>query len=89
MSKPQLTIEAFADWCEKQPADLEYNVLCPRQCAVGQFARDIGFPHGSTTGFQIDAGRGRCLTIQGLTDYHAIDFPNTFGALAARLRAAS
>ena len=79
MNEPQLTIEAFADWCEKQPAEKEYKYTAPRVCACGQYASWLGW-------------KGSWLTSEtqfwAAADDFAIEPPHTFGALAARLRAA-
>lgn len=87
--KPQLSLEAFAEFCERKPAHEEFNICSPRICAVGLFAKSLGFERGSDPDFAIDAGRGRSLPIQGLTDKIMCDGERTFGALAARLRAAA
>lgn len=75
--KPQLTLEAFADWCEKQPADQRYRYLSLRNCACAQFAQHnkVG-DWMDTSEFWMSA------------DDYAVKEPHTFGALALRLRAA-
>ena len=84
--KNVLTKEAFAEWCEKQPAK-RYNWHWTDTCAVGQYAQSLGFS-GSTADFSIDTGLGnRPIEIAGLTVEMVVDEPHTFGALASRLRA--
>ncbi len=86
MTNP-LTREAFAEWCEKQPADKEYDYWC-RNCAIGQFM--------TASGFEVEAvGLGRVITSDGeefriprLLDRASFEEPRSFGALASRLRAA-
>ena len=41
--RPQLTIEAFADWCDKQPAEKEYNYGSITDCAFCQYLQSLGF----------------------------------------------
>lgn len=75
--KPQLSIEAFADWCERKPADEAYDYDDCENCACGQFShflgveRDYELPGGFWITAQVHAARAE---------------PNTFGALAKRLR---
>ena len=84
--KPQLTLEAFADWCEKQPADKAYDYWSYEFCACGQYATSLGLStaewkrafdkqsHRPRGGFWWDANYAACLA-------------GTFGDLAQRLRA--
>jgi hypothetical protein len=89
MSKNLLTIEAFAEWCEKQPARKGFNINSVANCALGQYAKSIGFPCGSNPDFTIDAGGGRSLDIDGLTIDAMTEGKRTFGELAKRLRSLS
>ncbi|TPN03837.1 hypothetical protein FJ973_29790 [Mesorhizobium sp. B2-1-3] len=75
--KPQLTIEAFADWCEKQPAERKYPFMSMDDCACAQYAKALGI------GNWVSAS-----TFWRVAEDIALDRPWTFGALAARLRAA-
>lgn len=71
-----LTPEAFAEWCEKQPANATYEYANYDCCACGQYARTLGIEDwlGTESHFWLDA------------NYAAYHSPHTFGALAARLR---
>ena len=89
MSKPVLTLEAFASFAESKPADELFFITDVRKCAVGQYAKSLGFERGSNPDFTIDAGNGRAIPIRGLTDKIMCDGKRTFGVLAARLRAVS
>ena len=73
--KPALTLEAFADWCEKQPADEVYDYSNPWGCAVSRYMHHIGLDWLKTDWWT--AG-----------ERHASFSPTTFGALATRLRTA-
>jgi hypothetical protein len=77
--KPQLTLEAFADWCEKQPADLAYDYMDLENCAVAQYARSLGTKSPFITHSRFWSNSESLAALS----------PRTFGALAARLRAAS
>ena len=76
--KPQLTIEAFADWCEKQPADKRYNYENSSECAVAQYLTHLGAVKVKLWSHEVEAAFGNVVD----------ESPWTFGALAARLRAA-
>lgn len=75
--KNQLSLEAFADWCEKKPANEEYFWTDADICACGQYAASLGlqgnWPLKKDT-FWFDANMIALLTM-----------PHTFGALARRL----
>lgn len=90
--KPQLTLEAFADWCEKQPAQNRYSYCMATRCAMTQFVRSIGFdiekvltPNIGEAYFLV---QGRRVNLPGAFEIAVNDDDMTFGALAARLRAA-
>lgn len=86
--KPQLTKEAFANFCASKPKSEEFNLYSTNRCAVAQFAHSLGF-RGAWPDFSIDAGRGRSLIIKGVTTKMVCDGKRTFGALAKRLGSAS
>lgn len=79
-----LTLEAFADWAEKMPADEQYEWCDDSDCACGQYADAAkvsgsyrAHPHPSPdNAFWLKAEQA------------AFEWPRTFGSLAARLRAA-
>jgi len=88
MSKPVLSLEAFADWCEKQ-GDREYDYLDPGNCAVAQYAVFLGMKDqwlAYRNPFWHEAN-----TIAGDFDgdYGQDEVLDTFSGLAARLRSAS
>lgn len=88
MSKNPLTIEAFAEWAEKQPADKTYEYIDSTRCACFQYSAAIGMD----TSQAIPAWRQDLY--DGSAFWHRVDdaaaeTPYTFGALAARLRALS
>jgi hypothetical protein len=76
-----LTLEAFAEWCEKQPADKEYNFFDNHGCAFGQYLKALGIEHRSVGGtyWRTAAGEERIRKALQSGDW-------TFGALASRLR---
>lgn len=76
--KPVLSIEAFADWCEKQPPEKGYVYADVCNCACGQYAQSLGLNHWSPfdSEFWFAADNEASWTDE-----------RTFGALAARLRA--
>jgi hypothetical protein len=79
--KPQLTLEAFADWCEKQPAEKTYNYADCNRCACGQYAATLG----------LQGWAGVKVYQPGEFWYEAncaAAWEDTFGALAKRLRSA-
>jgi hypothetical protein len=81
---------AFLDWVEKQPADREFDITRTDLCAVGQYAKSLGFSMGSTPDFEIQTG-GRPIPIRGLTERIMYGRQgergvHTFGELARRLR---
>lgn len=81
--KPQLSLEAFADWCEKQPADEYYQYSVPSQCACAQYQKSLGIYRPGWLCYA--AGNSFWLIADGFARVG----PYTFGALAARLRAAA
>jgi hypothetical protein len=91
-----LSIEAFADWCEKKPADEAYsysNICGP--CAFAQYLIHLGFPVDYVGA---DHWRDLSRTEHRLPDWvdeivkdssYGPSPSHTFGALAKRLREAS
>ncbi len=75
--KPQLTIEAFADWCEKQPADGVYDYTHSSSCAVAQFLQSAGVQNYDLFPWEIPERFQEPVR----------EYPWAFGALSARLRA--
>ena len=45
MSKPKLTLEAFAEWCEAKDPTEEYNYFDTCGCAVAQYSKMLGLPY--------------------------------------------
>jgi hypothetical protein len=90
MMRNPLSIEAFAEFCEKKPADERYNLYRRMDCALGQFAQSLGFI-GSTGNFEIEIGPHKSRPLVGLDSWcaHGVlaKTPWTFGALAERLKA--
>lgn len=82
--KPQLTIEAFADWCSKQPADRGYNYHCAEACACGQYAASLGMKEYAW----IDGYWGETSFWRSANNHARIE-PHTFGSLSLRLRQSS
>lgn len=79
--KNPLTLEAFAEWAERQPADKVYDYRDCAVCACGQYAASLGISKDWLTGeltgeseFWVEA------------NYQAYHEPHNFGALAKRLR---
>lgn len=85
--KNMLTKEAFAEWCEKQPANKEYDYANPRDCAFCQYLKGVGFeyPGVNSTHWRPDALGDDNRPLGVIADALA-RLPYTFGALAARLR---
>lgn len=81
--KNQLTIKAFAEWCEKQPADKQYAYTDSNICACGQYAQTLGISRRQWTDSKYSNGRN----FWAKADNAASDWPWTFGGLASRLRA--
>jgi len=40
-----LSLEAFAEWLEQQPAEKSYDFFEPANCAIAQYMRHLGFRH--------------------------------------------
>lgn len=72
--KNMLTLEAFADWCEKQPVGKVYPYTDVKNCACSQYAKSLG----------VKVAFG---SFWYKAEFIAAKHPRTFGALAGRLRA--
>lgn len=86
--KNMLTVEAFAEWCEKQPADGEYDYAEPQDCPIAQFLRANGFPEARVNSVdwrESDRTYDYHNLPRGFDDA-VIESPRTFGSLAQRLR---
>lgn len=85
--KNPLSLEAFADWAEKRLPEAEYSYFHIPSCACSQYADYLGLSEvwWAANDF-IDHSRG---DFWSTADGFAFALPHTFGALAARLRAAS
>ncbi len=78
--KPQLTLEAFAEFCEGKPAGQVYCYFDTGHCACAEYARHLGID------YQVAQGK-----FWAKAEFHAANWDGkkaTYGALAARLRAA-
>lgn len=92
--KNPISIEAFADWCDKQSADRVYDYKNGHECAFAQYLVALGFmPCVNEEAYCLD----HLLMTKDLSawrplpfglDLAVYEFPRTFGALAGRLRAA-
>ena len=84
--KNPLTIEAFADWLEKQPPEKEYDYSNCRGCLVFQYLTAVGIPITSTgsTTFSTNDGQEHILPYE--LDIVAARHPHTFGKAAIRAR---
>ena len=78
-----LTLSAFAEFCESKPADEEYDYGDWRACACAQYARHCGKEYRVAAAIEYGNFWQRA-------EYYAagINEPRTFGALASRLRSA-
>ena len=89
--KPALTLEAFADWCEKQPKRKEYDGSDPWECALAQYARANGYSRSTANG-EVKDDQDKQYRVAGVMRSVLVkcicDTPSTFGALATRLRTA-
>ena len=88
MKRNLLTTEAFADWCEKHPADEAYVYGDNTGCAYCLYLQSIGVDRpnvGGTSWNSATDDRERDLPddiVEAL-----VNEPWTFGALSNRLRA--
>lgn len=87
-----LTLEAFAEWVEKQPAEKTFDYFDPKNCAFCQYLKGLGFKRAQVGGHDYSlTGRFEDdrLLPEGIAPSVLCGSTNTFGALAARLRAAN
>lgn len=88
---PAITKEAFAEFCESKPADEKYEYTDSQNCAFCQFLKHLGFKYPGVwpSSWRPD---GRCEADRQLlpegVGHALVREPETFGALAARLREA-
>ena len=75
--RPQITVEAFAEFCERKPAGERYDFTEMKRCAVAQFLQSVGVQNFALLSNEIPEAFK-----------NPVQFGDwTFGALAARLRA--
>lgn len=81
--KNMLTLESFAEWAEKQPADATFYYFDMKNCACAQYATHLGVDYPCAT----PTSDGRFWS---QAEHHAArcNTTDTFGNLAARLRQA-
>lgn len=72
-----LTIEAFAEWAEKKPANETYDYCSSEACAAAQYLQSLGVQKYNLPSYKLPKGWLGPLQTG----------PDTFGALAQRLRA--
>ncbi len=84
--KPPLSLEAFADWAEKQPSTECYDYDSPSRCATAQYLQSLGFEDVKLGHIMWSAtGTGLRYLPEGfmMAARYGIQ---TFGELAKRLR---
>lgn len=88
------TREAFLAWVERQPAEQEYVFADNYNCALAQYGKFLGFAD-ATSGVRFNADESTSDYIRHDIHQHhyfegisraLVDYPQTFGALAERLR---
>lgn len=85
-----LTNEAFAEWCEKQPADKGYDYVDDCGCAFFQYLKATGFDVLTVSSTDwYERGTGRRHNLPRGADDAVSAHPRSFGDLAARLRSSS
>lgn len=86
-----LTLESFADWVEKQPAEKEYDFCDCCGCACHQYLSAIGLPvkYVSPNWWSDVFGAEHPLPFGFNAAANGYGEPRTFGALALRLRQSS
>lgn len=52
--KNPLTLEAFAEWLEKQPQDMEYDGIDPGSCILARYYQACGFADWFDRSFRAD-----------------------------------
>lgn len=86
--KNPLSLEAFADWCAKQPTDAEYRYDNIVDCACGRYFRSLGID-AHYSGYHEWLGfYRRRIPHSDEMDRLASVRPHTFGALTERVRGA-
>lgn len=87
-----ISIEAFAEFCERKPAGEVYEYVDNRNCAFGQYLQFLGFesPNVGPWSWQANGVADRPLpSRRKMRDaLNGCGEPRTFDALARRLRAA-
>lgn len=83
MSKQVLSLEAFADWCEKQP-DAYYDWASAPICACGQYAKHLGI----TKNWMDEKLYSPSSLFWRQANNIAAEYPHTFSGLAQRLHRA-
>lgn len=97
--KNPISLDAFADWCAKQPADKHYDYHAVRDCAFAQYLRSLGFETAIVSPMQYCIGEGEVRPLPEGVDaavyggIFSLPFTlprtrHTFGALTKRLRRA-
>ncbi len=75
--KPQLSIEAFAEFCERKPARQKYDFCDAKNCALAQFLKAADVQNFELATHEIPSAFRWQIQLGSWT----------FGALAKRLRA--
>ena len=81
--KHPLSLEAFADFCDKQ-GDREYNWYDGQACTCAQYAEFLGMTQPWL--YREPGSRWSQLSLIASPKYHETDDRVPFSALAARLR---
>lgn len=77
-----LSLEAFADWCDKQPEGSKYNYLSMcGDCALDSYAKSLGIGSPYVEGFN------KASQFWNDADLAASRPGRTYASLASRLRA--
>lgn len=77
--KNALTLEAFADFCERK-GEQKYNYMNPKKCALAQYAKSLGIEYRPIVYVFVE-------TFWEKAEYAASHtFPRTFSALAKFIR---
>lgn len=84
-----LSLEAFADWCARKPADGEYDWADTNGCAFCQYLTSVGLPIRRVDIYSWVDEHWRTHPLPEGVAGAVAQYPWTFGALSSRLRAAS
>lgn len=84
--KHPLSLSAFADWCERKPADEAYIYLDGENCACAQYGRDIGLEFPFPLGGNVDHPHFEFWRLADHLACWAGGQRQTFGDLAKLLR---